>query len=324
MHRRQLLISGGLLPLSGLLQAAEPFPAKGKTIKAVIPSTAGTATDVGGRVFSTKLAELAGIPVVNDNRPGAGTSIAVEYVSKAPRDGYTLVYGGIASHVVNPLVFTNIKYDPINSFENISTIGTLCNVVVCNNDLPVKNLGELTALLKKNPGKYSYSTPGNATSPHLTGAYYALESGVNMVQVPYKGGAAAVTDLIGGSILIGFDNLGSLLPMIQTGKIRALAVSSKTRSPLLPNVPTFAEQGLKNFEVRSWLGLMLPKNTDAAVVRQYSSWAKAILSDPKVIETLRPHGFETLYQTPAEFNAFIQADIQKYKDIITRAKITVG
>ena len=324
MRRRQLLISGGLLSVGSFVHASEPFPSKSKTIKAVIPSTAGTATDIGGRVFSTKLAELAGIPVVNDNRPGAGTSIAVEYVSKAPKDGYTLVYGGIASHVVNPLVFPNIKYDPIHSFENITTIGTLCNVLVCNNDLPVKTLGELTALLKKNPGKYSYSTPGNATSPHMTGAYYALEAGVDMVQVPYKGGTAAITDLVGGRIMLGFDNLGSVLPMLQSGKLRALAVSTKTRSALLPDVPTFAEQGLKDFEVRSWLGLMLPKNTDKRVVQQYSEWSRTILTDTKVIETLRPQGYELLPMTQAEFNAFIQSEINKYKSIITRANIKVG
>lgn len=324
MQRRQLLISGGLLSLGSFVHASEQFPARGKTIKAVIPSTAGTTTDIGGRVFSTKLAELAGIPVVSDNRPGAGTSIGVEYASKAPKDGYTLVYGGIASHVVNPLVLPNIKYDPINSFENITTIGTLCNVLVCSPEFPAKNLSELTALLKKNPGKYSYSTPGNATSPHLTAAYYALEAGVDIVQVPYKGGSAAVTDLVGGRIPMGFDNLGSVLSMIQSGKLRALAVSTKTRSPLLPDVPTFEEQGLKNFEVRSWLGLMLPKNTDKRIVQKYSEWSRTILTDTKVIETLRPQGYELLPMTPPEFNAFIQSEIKKYKSIIERANITVG
>ena len=243
---------------------AEVFPTKAITI--VVPTAPGGANDAMARIIAQGLSQKLGKPVVVENKAGANGAIASEFVARAPADGYTLMFGYIATHAINPAL-QKLRYDPIKSFEPVSLVATSPTLVVVNNQLPVKNIKELVALLKSQPGKISYASAGKGTAPHLTGELFKLNTGTDMLHVPYKGSSPAILDTIGGTTQVMFPSLFTAYPQIKGNKLTALAIAGKKRSSVLPNVPTLAEQGISNVEVDQWYAIFAPAGTPKDIIQ---------------------------------------------------------
>jgi tripartite-type tricarboxylate transporter receptor subunit TctC len=317
----RLLGAAAMCPFPGLAQSGYPS----RPIRFVVPSVPGGATDILGRLMATGLAARWPQPVFVDNRPGAGTSIGAEFVSKSAPDGYTLLACGIASHAINPAVYKNIGYDPVKSFTPITLVATLPNVLLVNPSVPASNLKELIELLKANPEKYSYASVGNGTSPHLSAELLLQSAGLRIQHVPYKGSAPALVDLMGGQIQIGFDNLSGALPLVNSGKLKAIAVTTRTRSPLLPNVPAIRETpGLEDYEVASWLGLCAPAGLPESILRKISADALAVLRDPATQKKIQEAGALAAPMTPEEFGSFVASQATKFRVIAHRANLQLG
>lgn len=282
VSRRTVLVTlmggAGALIAPGMLRAQGNLP--DKPVRIIVPNPPGGASDVISRVLAAKLSNAWGQTVIVENRPGAGGSIGAQYVAGQKNDGTTLLMGGIASHAINPALYKNIGYDPIKDFTSVALIGTLSNALLVRPDFPASNVQELIALAKAEPGKHMYASVGNGTSPHLSGALFCQMADIQMIHVPYKGSSAALNDLLGGQIEMGFDNLSAGLPYVKDGKLKALAVTTAERSPLLPDVPTIAESGLPGYEITSWPGLLGPAGMDPKVTDFINESVNKVLRDP--------------------------------------------
>lgn len=290
-----------------------------KPVKIVVPNPPGGASDVISRVLAAKLSAAWGQTVIVENRAGAGGSIGAQYVAGQKNDGTTLLMGGIASHAINPALYKNIGYDPIKDFTAIALIGTLSNVLLARPDFPASNIQELIALAKAAPGKYMYASVGNGTSPHLSGALFCEMAKIQMTHVPYKGSSAALNDLLGGQIQLGFDNLSAGLPYVKDGKLKALAVTTPERSPLLPDVPTIAQSGLPGYEITSWPGLLGPAGMAPEVTNFINESVNKVLRDPEFQAQLLTLGTTARPISAAEFQAFLQGQVTKYKQLADQA-----
>lgn len=322
---RRSVVGLGLSSVLPALPALAQTDYPSRPVKLVVPSVPGGATDILGRIVATGLASRWSQPVVIDNRPGAGTSLGAEFVSKAAPDGYTLLACGIASHAINPAVYKNIAYDPVKNFTPITLVATLPNVLVVNPSFPAANLKELIAMVKAKPNSYSYASVGNGTSPHLSAEVLIQATGMQIQHVPYKGSAPALVDIMGGQVPMGFDNISGTLPLIAGGKLRAIAVTSAKRSPLLPDVPTVAETaGLEQYEVSSWLGLCGPAAMPPAIVQKINVDAVAVLRERDVIQKCMQAGASAAPMKPEEFGAFIASQTTKFKVIAHRANLQIG
>jgi tripartite-type tricarboxylate transporter receptor subunit TctC len=299
---------------------AQPeFPAR--VVKVVVPSVPGGATDIIGRVTAAGLAERWPQPVVVENRPGAGTSLGAEFVSKAAPDGYTLLINGIASHAINPVVYKTIGYDPLKDFTPITLLATLPNVLLARPDHPASNVRELLAALRGQGGRAMYASVGNGTSPHLSAELLWQMAGVKVDHVPYKGSAPAIADLLGGQVNLLFDNISGALPLIRAGRLKALGVTTAVRSPLLPAVQTVAEGGVDGYEVTSWAGLCGPAGLPDAVLRRIGRDAVAMLRETKVAAQFRDVGATAAPMSPSEFGEFMAAQAVKFRVIAHRANL---
>ena len=321
MNRRHWLGAMGLplvLPQWASAQAAYPA----RVVKVVVPSVPGGATDIIGRVTAAGLARHWPQAVVVDNRPGAGTSLGAEFVAKAAPDGYTLLINGIASHAINPVVYKKLGYDPIKDFTPITLLGRLPNVLLARPDFPASNLRELLAMLRRGAGaQLMYASVGNGTSPHLSAELLWQMTGLKLDHVPYKGSAPALTDLLGGQVPLLFDNISGGLPFIRDGKMKALGVTTTTRSPLLPDVPTFAESGVEGYDLTSWAGLCAPAGLPGPVLDKISADAKAMLRDPDVAQKFLAVGATVAPMTPQEFGRFMVEQATKFRVIAHRANL---
>lgn len=321
IDRRQLvrcMAAGLVLPKVVLAQAGYPA----RPVKLVVPSVPGGATDIIGRVTADGLGKRWSQAVIVENRAGAGTSLGADFVAKSTPDGYTLLINGIASHAINPAVYKKIGYDPIKDFTPITLLATLPNVLLARPDFPASSVKELIALLRKGDGaKYQYASVGNGTSPHLSAELLWQITGVKMDHVPYKGSAPAITDLLGGQVPLLFDNISGALPFIQQGKLKALGVTTAFRSPLLANVPTFAESGVEGYEVTSWAGLVGPAGLPPAVLQKIGDDAVAMLRDPEVAKRFLEVGATVKPMTPIEFGAFIASQGTKFRVVAHRANL---
>lgn len=326
MNRRRFLATlavAGASPFPTLANAANgAFPTKPVTL--VVPNPPGGASDVMARLIGTGLSQMWGQPVVVENRAGAGGSIGAEYVARSAGDGYTLLMGGIASHAINPALYKNIKYDPLRDFTALTLVGTLANVLLAHPSFPADNVRQMIELVRANPNKYSYASVGNGTSPHLSGELFCEMTGLKMVHVPYKGSAAALNDLLAGQIQLGFDNLSAGIPFIKDKKLKALAVTTKSRSPLLPSVPTIAESGVPGYDLTSWAGLFAPARLPAAVAQKISTDVATILRKPDVAEKLLTLGVTAAPNTPTEFAAFLTSEVNKYRSLSQKANLHIG
>jgi tripartite-type tricarboxylate transporter receptor subunit TctC len=304
---------GAILAACGLGFAALAQDYPQKPIKMITPYPPGGPTDVLARAISQKLGERLGQPIIIDNRPGASGMIGADLVAKAAPDGYTLL-ANASIHVINPSLYKSPPYDAIKDFAPVSLIAEVPLVLVVSADLGVKNVRELIAKAKASP--LNFASSGNGSAPHLAGEGFKIATGVDMQHIPYKGSGPAITDLIGGQVNLMFDSLPSSMPHIKSGRIIAIAVTTKKRSSALPDVPTVAESGVPGFDVSTWYGIWAPAATPPAIVRRVSSDIAAVVRMPEVRARLAELGAEPVGNTPEEFTAYNRSELAKWAKIV--------
>ena len=299
--------------------SAADYPTK--TVTVVVPFPAGGSSDMVGRVLAQKWHDKLGGTFIVENKPGATGAIGAAAVKNAPADGYTLLVSSLAVFVVNPHLQKSLPYDPSRDFDLLSVAVQAPNVLVANPSFPANNVADLIAQLKKNPGKVSFATSGAGSSDHLTAELFWQQTGTQGLHVPYKGGAPAIQDVIAGHADVSFQNINAVLTQIQSGKLKALAITSAKRSPLLPNVPTLAESGVKNAEVYSWQAVAAPKGLPADVKAKLVKGIEEGLRDPEVSKKLTDLGFEIVANTPEQFAKFQSQELARWKKVIDTGKI---
>ena len=290
---------------------AQAYP--NKPIRLVVTFPTGGAPDILARLFSEK-AQL-GQPVVIDNKPGAGGNIGSDIVAKSPGDGHTLVMGTVGTHSINGALYEKMPYDMVKNFTPISLIASAPNLLVVNNDLPVKTVPELIAYMKANPNKLSYASPGIGTSVHMSGELFKSMTGTSMTHVPYKGRQFYVPDLLGGSVQLVFDNMPSALPLAKEGKIRAIAQTTAKRSSAAPDVPTVAES-LPGFEAITWFAMFAPANTPKPVIDRLNAEVLRVFKLPEVAERLKTLGLEAVLSSPDELAKYQATEIVKWAKVV--------
>lgn len=311
-------ISGGMLA-AGTATAAEDYP--NQPIRIVVPFSPGGSTDIVARYISKELGDELGESVVIENRPGATGQIGSVAVARAKPDGHTLIMATTSTHSISPYLHATPPFDPLNDFEPISNVALLPFVLVTKPDLPVKSVKELIDLAKKDPGQYSYASSGNGSSLHLAGALFTGMAGINVMHVPYKGAAPAVSDVMGGQVAMMFDTIPSSLPNAQAGRLNILAVSSLERSELLPDVPTVAETGLPGYEVVGWAGLLAPKGTPQPIIDKVNAAVNKVLQTPEMRKRFITQGAQPDGTTQADFAALMRAEDTKWRQVIKESGI---
>ena len=286
-----------------------------KPVKIVVPFPAGGATDVVARLLGQKLSEAWGTGVVVEDRPGAGGNIGADVVAKAPPDGYTLLMTSGSIVTANPFIYSSMTFDPAKDLVPITNVASGPQVIVVNNDLPVKTLREFIAYVKANPGKLDYGSAGVGTQVHLATENFAYAAGLDMTHIPYKGEALALTDLMGGQVQMVTPNLGASINLIKQGKIRALAVTSARRSPQLPDVPAVSEV-LPGFENTGWFGLMAPAGTPKEILQKVYHDSAAALQTEALKAALAKQGMAPVANTPAEFADAIRAETARWSKVV--------
>jgi len=305
------------LALASTVVTAQAWPSK--PIKYIVPFAPGGTTDILARTVGEKLSVALGQPVIIENKPGAGGGVGAEFVAKAAPDGYTIMGGTISTHAINASLYKNLPYDPIKDFVPIVLLARVPNMLVVNVDIPAKSVPELIALLKANPGKYSFASSGNGTSQHLSGELFKSMSGTEMQHIPYKGSPPALQDVVGGQVTMTFDNITTAWTLAKAGKLRALAVTTASRSAVAPDVPTLAESGLAGFEVSSWQGVFAPAGTPPDIVRRLNAEIVKILNTPDVKEKLVSLGLDVGGNTPEEFLVMVKAEVVKWADVVKKS-----
>ena len=304
-----------LLPLGA---AAQAYP--NKPLRLIVPFPPGGPTDITGRTIGEKLSQRLGQPVVVENKPGAGSIIGTDTAAKSPADGYTLLLGS-NSIALQPLLQAKLPYDPQKDLAPVILAVRIPNVLVVHPSVPANNVAEFIALAKAKPGTINYASVGNATGPHLFAELFRNLTGVNIVHVPYKGTAPAVNDLLGGQVQALFDSLATALPNIRAGKLKALGVTSATRSKSAPDIPTLAESGAPGYEATGWFGVLVPAGTPTEIVSKLNGEIGSILKVPEVEERFLKFGAEGGGGSPADFARFIQSEQAKWGRIIREAGI---
>jgi len=317
LDRRQLLKSAaaGLVALPFGVHSQD-YPSR--PIRLVVPFPPGGPTDVLARIAATRLAGRLGQPVIIDNKPGASGMIGADAVAKAVPDGYTLL-ANASIHVINPSLYAKPRYDALADFAAISNLADVPLVLGVHPKVPARSVKELVALAKSSSTPLAFASAGNATSQHLSGEAFKIAAGIDMLHVPYKGSAPALTDLVGGQVQLMFDSLPSSMPFIKSGAIRPLAVTTPRRSSALPDVPTVAESGYPGFSISTWYGMWAPSATPTPVVEHLSREIAAIVRLPEVREQFASLGAEPIGNTPKEFAAFAKAELSKWAGIVKQS-----
>lgn len=298
---------------------AQNYPTR--TIRFIIPQSAGSATDTVARMIGTRLADKFGQPVIHENRVGAGGVIGAEITAKAPPDGYTMLIVS-ATHTVNPSLRKSLPYDTIADFAPITLATAQPYVMLAHPSLPAKNVKELVALARAHPGQVNYASSGAGTLGHLGFEQLNTMAKIKLIHVPYKGIVPAMTDIVGGHVTLLYSTVVSGMPQVNSGKLRALAVSSGKRAQVAPNVPTVAESGFPGYDVRGWYGIVAPAKTPAAIITRLNTEIVAILRSPAAAERLASDGSEAVGGTPEEFGAHIKSEITKWGQVVKAAGIT--
>lgn len=312
--RAAALVFSGLMATASISAAAQGnYP--DKTVRIVVGFSAGGTTDVVARILAKELTEELGQSFVVENKPGAGSNIGVESVVRAPADGYTLLMMAVTS-AINQSLYPKLRFDITKDLTPIALAAKVPNVLVVNPGVPVNTVQELIDYGKKNPGKLNFASSGSGTSIHMAGELFKLETKLDVSHIPYKGSSPAVTDLIGGQVQYMFDNMPSAWPHVQSGKLRALAVTTPTRSPAAPDVPTMQESGFKGFDVSSWFGLMAPAGTPAPIIDKLNAAVLKALAKPDVQKKMQDLGAEPQKTTPAEFGAFIKKEVDTWAPVV--------
>ena len=326
MNRVRLL--AGLVSafiLSSLLvtpAAAQPYPSR--VVKLIVPQTPGGATDVFARKIGQLLSEKWGQPVVIENRAGAGGVVGTDVVAKSAPDGYTLLVTYAGSQAINPSLYQKIPFDSVKDFQTVATLASTPFVLIVHPKLPAKNLAEYVALARARPDALTYASSGNGSVNHLLGEMLKTEAGIKMLHVPYRGVAPAITDVIGGQVDSAFSSVPSVLQMVQTDKVRALAISSAQRIAAAPEIPTIAESGFPGFDVNPWWGILAPAGIDVTIVRKINEDVANILRTKEMIDFLAAQGAEPLITSPEAFLKILEADVVKWAKVVKSAGVTLN
>ncbi len=307
-----------MLALAAAPVRAQAYPSR--PIKIVVPSPPGGSTDLLARAVGQRWQAAWGQPVTIENKPGAGLRLGADFVAKSAPDGYTLLMAAV-HHSIAQAVYTKRSYELERDLAPISIVAVVPNVLIVPAALPVRSVAELIAQAKAQPGRWSYGSTGNGTAHHLIGEQFNDMAGVQLLHVPYKGSAPALTDLIGGQIQVMFDTVASCLPHIHSGKLRALAVATAKRSSALPDVPTLHEAGLTGFDIASWFGLMAPTGTPAEVIQKLQGEISRMLASPEMRAQLLAAGAEPVGSTAAEMAAQIRAEVSRFGALAKKARL---
>ncbi len=313
------LVAGGVFAAMPLSVSAQDFP--NKPLKIVVGFPPGGGSDLMARSVGDKLSVALNQPVIIENKPGAGSSIAASFVAQSKPDGYTMLFAQAANLGIAPALRDTLNYDPIKGFAPITRLVSAPLVIVGPATLQAKTLKELIAMAAAKPGALSYGSPGSGTAGHLAGEMFGSEAKIKIVHVPYKGQSAAITDMIGGRIEMYFSTLAVIKPHVEGGKIRAFAVTSGDRSPAFPDVPTVAEAGIPGFEIENWYGLVAPAGTPPDIIKRLNTEVVKILKDPKLVEELSKEGGNIRADTPEQFAKFLEVDVPRWKKIVKDANL---
>ena len=321
MKRHRAILTAGVvlaaLVLAPVTLRAQSYPSK--PIRLIIPFPPGGSTDILGRSLAQKLSEAWGQQVLVDNRGGAGGTIGADLAAKAPADGYTLLMGHIGTLAVNVSLYPKLSYDPVRDFAPVSMVALVPNVLVVHPALPVKNVTELIAYAKANPGKLNYSSGGNGSAAHLAVEYFKLQTKTEIVHVPYKGTGPSVTDLIAGQVSMTMTGAPAVMPHVQSGRLRALGVSSPQRIPALAQIPTVAESGVPGFDATQWYGVVAPAGTPKDVVAKLNAEIRKIMQSKEMLDRLNTEGAISAAGTPEQFDAYIKSEIARWGAVVKAA-----
>jgi tripartite-type tricarboxylate transporter receptor subunit TctC len=293
---------------------AQQFPERPITI--VVPFTAGGSSDIVARTLQPRLTALLGQSIIVENKPGANGGLAAAYVAKAKPDGYTLLVGSIGTYAINPVLYKDLAYDPRRDFDLITVAVRTPNALVATPSFPPNSVKELIEYCRKNPNQVSFASSGTGSSDHLTAALFWQKTGTTGIHVPYKGGSAAHTDIIGGNANVSFQNLGSITNHVRAGRMKLLAVTADKRDPTFPNVPTMAEAGVPGLEVYSWQAFAAPRGLPKDAYAKLQAAFNAALKDPEVQKKFTDIGFDVVNNTPAEFDTFLVAELGRWKQVV--------
>jgi len=318
---KNILLAALALVSFALPAGAQQYPTR--AIKIIVPFGPGGFTDVAARILQKELAPALGQPIVIENKPGAGSTIGTSEVSKAAPDGYTLAMISTA-HVISPHLYKSIPYDPIKDFTPVMKLAEGPYVLVTHPSLPVKSVGELISLAKAQPNTIDYASSGNGSAQHLVGALFVTMAGAPLSHVPYKGSAQAMNDVLGGQVKVSFVGVPNALPNLASGKLRALAVSTRKRYADLPDVPTLEESGVRGYDATIWLGLLAPPGTPRDIIQKINASIVRILSTPDARKLMASAGVDVATSTPEEFGALMQSELDRWGKVVRETGATVN
>ena len=298
---------------------AQTYP--DKPLKIVVGFPPGGGSDLMARTVAERLSPLIGQPVIVDNKPGAGSTIAASFVAKSKPDGYTILFGQAANLGIAPAMMSTLNYDPIKDFAPITRLAAAPLLVVGPTTLAAADMKEVITLAKANPNKLSFGSPGSGTLGHLAGEMFVSQAKIKAVHVPYKGQSAAITDIIGNRVELYFSTIAVISPHVESGRIKAFAITSKERSSSFPNVPTVAESGLPGYEAENWYALLAPAGTPPAIVDRLNRELKKILNSPDFVREIAKEGGRTVGDSPAEFAQFLSIDVPRWQKIVREADL---
>lgn len=299
---------------------AQDFPTR--PVKIVVPAAAGGPTHITAQLLADKMQASLGQPVIVEPRPGAGNNLGAEFVARSAPDGYTLLFATTGTHAINQTLFKKLPFDPIKDFAPVSLVVQYPLMLVVNQDLPVHSVKELIEYAKKNPGKLNRASGGTGTSMHLSGELFVKQANIDAPHIPYKGSAPALNDLMGGHVQLMFDSMITTMPLVEGGKLRALAVTGRKRSPMVPNVPTLAESGLPDYEATGWTGIVAPAGTPPDVIAKLNASIVQAIKSPDIQQAFAKQAAEPVGSTPEEFAAFIRSETDKWGKTIRAAGIS--
>jgi tripartite-type tricarboxylate transporter receptor subunit TctC len=318
-----ILVLSGAAALAGWSgsAAAQAYPTK--VVRIVVPFPAGQAADTIMRIIAERLHPTLGQPVIVENRAGAGGAIGMEYVASQPPDGHTLVMGGSGPTSINPLLQPSIRYDPLKDFEPVTAVASVPQVFMVNPSFEAKDLRQLIALAKAKPGQINFGSSGAGTTQHLFVEYFASMAGIKLTHVPYKGSPQVISDLLGGHIPLASDTVPVALPLVKSGKVRALGVTSLQRSPFLPEVPTLNEQGVKGYNAVGWISVLAPAGTPAPILDRLAGDIRKIMAQPDVQKRFAELGFTPMSETREQLRTFVRSEMTKWRKVIADAGVKV-
>jgi tripartite-type tricarboxylate transporter receptor subunit TctC len=314
----EILVAGVFAAGTGLPAAAAELTTTypDRPVHLIVPFPAGGGADSLARLVMPKVSKALGQPIVIENKPGAGGNVGAEYVARAAPDGYTLLYGTNGTHAINPSLYRDLRFDPVKDFIPVSRMTEIATMLIVNPQVPAKSVAELIQFARENPGRLNFGSAGNGTTSHLAGELFKTQAGIDVVHIPYRGGAMAMTDLIGGQVQMMIEVMPNAYPQAREGRVRGLAVATASRFPGAPELPTIAESGLPGFEASAWDGIFVPAGTPQAVVARLNGAIRQALEDPELVAALLARGARPATGSPEAFARFVAASADRWASAV--------